>query len=394
MIKNKWPIVLFLVFLFLPLNSLGQSSTSKTLKTITIQVVSLKNVEKAEQELARLKSHGIDAFMRHEPVKDKGMWYRIYVGQFETRDEATKFAQKIKDQGIISGFWVKRIEMPIDPKKTSQTTVAQPDKPEMKVDERHEKQAPPPVIIEMPKTVIPVEEKPSLSQLPAEKPKDIIPGKTQEPVPTARKEAKEILPTDDIHEKEPISPVQGIAVQGPDKRVESGKFSLGIKSSYFISSNTDNFKIEDTSGGDQHTWSFKNPKVYNSLISSYRFNPTISIDAAIERAFFTKLDIWHLNMGPKFEFRKIGRLTPYAKGSLVIGHLDWDEVPGDFDTTWGWEGGFGVSFTKSNMQFGLETSYRSIKYNYNRPSGDEVTATDSQLDFSGFALSGRLNYWF
>jgi len=246
----------------------------------------------------------------------------------------------------------------------------------------------------MPKTVIPVEEKPSLSQLPAEKPKDIIPGKTQEPVPTARIEAKEILPTDDIHEKEPISPVQGIAVQGPDKRVESGKFSLGIKSSYFISSNTDNFKIEDTSGGDQHTWSFKNPKVYNSLISSYRFNPAISIEAAIERAFFTKLDIWHLNMGPKFEFRKIGRLTPYAKGSLVIGHLEWDEVPGDFDTTWGWEGGFGVFFTKSNMQFGLETSYRSIKYNYNRPSDDGVTATDSQLDFSGFSMSGTLIYWF
>ena len=394
MTKNKWPIVLFLVFLFLPLNSLGQSSTSKTLKTITIQVVSLKNVEKAEQELVRLKSHGIDAFMRHEPVKDKGMWYRIYVGRFETRDEATKVAQKIKEKGIISGFWVKRIEMPVDPKKTSQTTVAQPDKPEMKVDKGYEKQAPPPVVIEIPRTVVPIEEKPSPSQAPAEKPKAIIPEKTQEPVPTAKKEAKEIFPVKGIHEKEPISPVQGIAVQGPGKQAENNRFSLGVKSSLFLASNAEDFKIEDTTGSDQHTWSFKDPKVYNSLISSYRLNPAISIEAAIERAFFTKLDIWHLNMGPKFEFKKIGMLTPYAKGSLVIGHLDWDEVPGDFDTTWGWEGGFGVSFTKSNMQFGLETSYRSIKYNYNRPSGDGVTATDSQIDFSGFALSGRLNYWF
>jgi hypothetical protein len=394
MTRNKWQIVLFLVFLFLPFNSLGQSSTSKTLKTITIQVVSLKNAEKAEQELARLESHGLDPFMRHEPVKDKGMWYRIYVGRFEKRDDATKFAQEIKDRGIISGFWVKQIEIPAGPEKTSQTTVVQPDKPEMKVDAGHEKQASPPVIIEMPKTVIPIEEKPSLSQPPAEKSKDIIPRKTQEPVPTARKEAKEILPTDDIHEKEPISPVQGIAVQGPDKQAESGRFTLGVKSSYFLASNTDNFKIKRTAGSDQKTWSFKNPKVYNSLISSYRFNPTTSIEATIERAFFTKLDIWHLNMGPKFEFRKIGMLTPYAKGSLVIGHLDWDEVPGDFDTAWGWEGGFGVSFTKSKLQFGLETSYRSIKYDYNRPSDAGVTATDSQLDFSGFALSGTLSYRF
>ncbi len=202
------------------------------------------------------------------------------------------------------------------------------------------------------------------------------------------------MPTEDIHEKEPISPAQGIAVQGPDKQAGHSRFSLGVKSSYFLASNAEDFIIERTTGSDQHAWSFKNAKVYNSLISSYRFNPTISIEAAIERAFFTKLDIWHLNMGPKFEFRKIGMLTPYAKGSLVIGHLEWDEVPGDFDTAWGWEGGFGVSFTRSNIQFGLETSYRAIKYDYNRPSDAGVTATDSQLDFSGYALSATLRYQF
>ena len=394
MIKNKWPIVLLLVFLFLPLNSWGQSSTVKPLKTITIQVVSVKNVEKAEQELVRLKSHGLDPFMRHELVRDKGMWYRIYVGQFEKRDEATKFAQSIKDRGIISGFWVKQIETPVDPVKSSQTPVGPTEKPEMKADAGHEKQAPPPAVIEIPRTVIPIEEKPSLSQPPVEKPKAVISEKTQEPVPTAKKETKKIFPAQDIHEKEPILPTQGIAVQGPDKQAEDSRFSLGVKSSYFLASNTEDLKIESTSGSDRHSWSLENPKVYNSLIASYRFNPAISIEAAIERAFFTKLDVWHLNMGPKFEFRKIGMLTPYAKGSLVIGHLEWDEVPGDFDTAWGWEGGFGVSFTRSNMQFGLETSYRAIKYDYNRPSDAGVTATDSQIDFSGFALSATLNYRF
>ncbi len=131
-------------------------------------------------------------------------------------------------------------------------------------------------------------------------------------------------------------------------------------------------------------------KLYNALISSYRFNQKISIELAVERGFFSKLNIWHLNMGPKFEFKKIGMFTPYAKGSLVIGHLDWDDVPGDFDTSLGLEVGFGAFFTKSKLQIGLETSYRSMKYDYNRPSGDSVTATDSQLDFSGFALSAMV----
>ena len=394
MINTRWAIVLLLVFLFLPFNSWSQSSPAKTLKTITIQVVSVKNVEKAEQELARLKSHGLSTFMRHESVGDKGMWYRIFVGRFEDRDEATKFAQKIKDQGIISGFWVKRIEISADPEKPSQTTVGTTGKAETKVDTGHEKPASPPIVTEVPRTVIPTETNPAPAQASTEKPKTITPQKTQEPISTAKKEPKEIFPAEDIHEKEPISPVQGIAVQGPDKWTDSSRFSLGVKSSYFLASDTEDFKIKQSNGGDQQSWSIKNPKIYNSLLSSYRFNPAISIEAGIERAFFTKLDVWHFNMGPKFEFKKIDTFTPYAKGSLVIGHLKWDDIPGDFDTAWGWEGGLGVSFTRSNMQFGLETSYRAIKYDYNRPSEDSVTATDSQLDFSGFALSGTLRYQF
>ena len=387
-------MVFLLIFLFLPLNSWGQSSTSKTQKTITIQVVSLKNVEKAEQELARLKSHGLNPFMRHELVPDKGMWYRVYVGRFEERDEAKIFAQKIKAQGLISGFWVKQIEMPVEPIKPSQTIIAPPVKPEMKVDTGPEMPASPSIGVEMPKTVIPPEEKPSLPQPPVRKPEVIIPDKTQEPASPTKKEIKDILPADDVPEAEPISPIQSIADQRPEKQVEMGRLSVGLKSRYFIASKAEDFIIERTSGSDHNAWSFENAAVYNALISNYRLNSTFSIEAAIEKAFFTKLDIWHLNMGPKFEFSKINMLTPYARGGLVMGHLEWDEVPGDFDTAFGWEGGFGISFVKSNIQIGLEASYRALIYDYNPPSDAGVTATDNQLDFSGYALSGTLSYWF
>ncbi len=409
MINHKWSVVLLLVFLHLSLNSWadnvnptsakGPSSIAKPLKTITIQVASLKYENKAGQELTRLKSHDLDAFVHHESVAEKGMWYRIYVGKFENRDEAKKFAQKIKDRGIISGFWIKQIEIPVDPVKPSQTAISTTEKPDTKTDTLHEKQVPPAAVVETPKTVLPSETKPSRSQPLAEKSNEQTLSPPVPPVEKpkrtmTKKELKEIFPAEDIHDKQPISPVQGIAVQGPGEQEGSSKFSVGVKSSYFLASDTKDFKIKRTDGGDQYSWSIKSPKVYNSLLSNYQINPTISIEAGIERAFFTKLDIWHLTMGPKFEFKKIGMLTPYAKGSLVMGHMKWDDAPGDFDTAWGWEGGFGVSFSRSNIQFGLETSYRAITYDYNRPSDNDVTATDNQIDFSGFALSATMRYRF
>ena len=102
--QNTLPIVLLLVFLFLPHNSWGQPSTSKVLKAMTIQVASLKNAAAAEKELKRLISRDLDAFIQYEQVRDKGMFYRICVGRFDHRDDAIKFAQRLKDQGMISGF--------------------------------------------------------------------------------------------------------------------------------------------------------------------------------------------------------------------------------------------------------------------------------------------------
>ena len=168
-----WSLVLLLVFLLLPPNSWGQPSTATPLKPITIQVVSLKKVEKVEQELLRLKSHGLNPFMRHEHVRDKGMWYRIYVGQFENRAEATRFAQKIKSQGIISEFWVKQIEMPVDPEKATHTAAGPTGKAGTKIDAGHEEPASPSIATEVPSAAIPPETKPAPSHSPIKKPKII-----------------------------------------------------------------------------------------------------------------------------------------------------------------------------------------------------------------------------
>ncbi len=85
---------------------------------------------------------------------------------------------------------IKQIEIPADQVKTSPTTVDQPDKSEMKVDKGHEKQAPPPIAKEMPRTVVPIEEKPSPIQSPAAKPAKQKPSLSQ----SSSEKSKAIMP--------------------------------------------------------------------------------------------------------------------------------------------------------------------------------------------------------
>ena len=74
--------------------------------------------------------------------------------------------------------------------------------------------------------------------------------------------------------------------------------------------------------------------------------------------------------------------------------MNWGELPGDFDTGFGLDGGIGLQRTWSKLRLGLEASYRYLKYNYNPPADDDVTFNDDQLNMSGLALSGTLSYLF
>ena len=73
----------------------------------TIQVSSFKEKDKAEKILAQLKQKGFsDAYIKASDLKEKGTWYRIYVGRFDTKPEAestlTKIKSDYKDSFIIS----------------------------------------------------------------------------------------------------------------------------------------------------------------------------------------------------------------------------------------------------------------------------------------------------
>jgi hypothetical protein len=120
----------------------------------------------------------------------------------------------------------------------------------------------------------------------------------------------------------------------------------------------------------------------------WRFNDRWHLDALLERVVMASIKMQHLTLGPKIHFRDSGRVRPFARAALVYGTLDWDGAPGDFDSTLGVETGFGIDIPGTDFSFVVETAYRHIAFDYNSPSGTGVTASDSQIDFSGFTITG------
>lgn len=64
--------------------------------TLTIQVASFKNRQDAESLVLRLKKKGYPAYRALGVVPEKGIWYRVRVGHFNSRQEARKTVARLK----------------------------------------------------------------------------------------------------------------------------------------------------------------------------------------------------------------------------------------------------------------------------------------------------------
>ncbi len=108
--------------------------------TTTIQVSAFRERQEAEYEVERLKNHGVDGVIKYETVQGKGKWYRVYVGHFDNENQARTYAQKLKEQDIITWAWVKNLMLPPEAapaptatptkaKTVSEATTAAPNAP-------------------------------------------------------------------------------------------------------------------------------------------------------------------------------------------------------------------------------------------------------------------------
>jgi len=62
----------------------------------TIQVASFKERNLAEKVLDDVKDKNYPAYIMPRDLGEKGVWYRVYIGKFETKSEAQEFLTQVK----------------------------------------------------------------------------------------------------------------------------------------------------------------------------------------------------------------------------------------------------------------------------------------------------------
>ncbi len=72
----------------------------------TIQVASFKKQDSANQELEKLLKSQLPAFVKSRDLKEKGVWYRVYVGRFNTKKDADDYLKDFK-VSYKDGFVIK-----------------------------------------------------------------------------------------------------------------------------------------------------------------------------------------------------------------------------------------------------------------------------------------------
>lgn len=80
---------------------------NKSEKTLTIQTASLKDSHDADQMVAELKKKGYAAYKVMGVIPDKGIWFRVRVGQYENNAEAADTIKRLKKDGL-DAFLVNR----------------------------------------------------------------------------------------------------------------------------------------------------------------------------------------------------------------------------------------------------------------------------------------------
>jgi len=82
-----------------------------------LHVASFKRGPDAAKEIQRLKEKGHEAFVKRTTIDGK-QWHRIYIGGYDDRHEAESAGSKLKSQGIISYYRIKKFR-PAEPSATA-----------------------------------------------------------------------------------------------------------------------------------------------------------------------------------------------------------------------------------------------------------------------------------
>jgi len=69
-------------------------------KSYTIQAASVRNAKDADRLVAALKKQGYPAYRMIGKIPGKGIWYRVRIGEYKSKDDARGTLEKLKKSGI------------------------------------------------------------------------------------------------------------------------------------------------------------------------------------------------------------------------------------------------------------------------------------------------------
>ena len=81
-------------------SSASKSKIRPSVKTYTIQAASVKNARDADRLVAELKKTGFHAYRAIGKVPGKGIWYRVRVGEYQSKASARRTLNKLKKAGL------------------------------------------------------------------------------------------------------------------------------------------------------------------------------------------------------------------------------------------------------------------------------------------------------
>lgn len=105
--------------LFLPLTVLAilacpQAALSKTdaaSAQLTLQVASFPDKDQANKFMSRLVTAGEHPLCETVELQGRGYWTRVFVGTFNTVDEARRYGERLVARGLIAEFFVRKADL-------------------------------------------------------------------------------------------------------------------------------------------------------------------------------------------------------------------------------------------------------------------------------------------
>jgi hypothetical protein len=100
-------LLLFILsaLLILPHSVAGQATSS-----YTIQAETFKERQKAVTRTEGLNKKGLDAFWKETRPSGKAARYVVYIGKYESREEAQKEARRLKQEGVLADYSVQTLK--------------------------------------------------------------------------------------------------------------------------------------------------------------------------------------------------------------------------------------------------------------------------------------------